>query len=199
MAPIVLKVKKLRVNPIQKSMSQWKSIVFEPNLAIKEKLRILSSKELIKNYRFLLIKREEVLTRRAEKKIDIINHIQYRDPTGRTLGCGCIYCQLRHAEWKKQQELNNIKQVINNLRRTSKIVSGLRISKNQYNYNNRTEYELGRVKINSLPFGKFCLKDPGFFDKHISKFESKAKIAEENYIKLKYGRQAIAKLTLIPG
>jgi hypothetical protein len=94
---------------------KYRDIITNSELSINNKIQILSFETLRRNYRFVLINTPTVYQKRLEEHYDkklIMYHIQYRDPSGETIGCGCTLCRVRHMEWKAQQELNKVNRII---------------------------------------------------------------------------------------
>jgi len=199
MAPLI--IKKIKTNRPSWFLTLWYKI----------KNLFLPSNELIRrNRKFLEVKNSEVLRKRQDYKIDIENHILYRDRTGKTLGCGCIHCQLRHSEYKSQQELNRLTRDIikyNNLNiRVNNTIRYIEVE--------NTEKKSIRIDpsphitiidpfaeelITRLPMGKYRLKDHEVYNKQIKRLTIRKTNIEQKYNRYKTGRQSIARITLIPG
>jgi len=51
---------------------------------------------------------KEVIQAREAANFDLVKHLKLRDTTGKTEGCGCLYCKLSHVIYREKQKLANV-------------------------------------------------------------------------------------------
>lgn len=81
------------------------------NLTGKERKEVLSNQKLTRYYKlFLRPRSEQKFETRAKYKLftyqNVKKHILMQDPSGKTKGCGCMYCVTKHLEYKYTKEYN---------------------------------------------------------------------------------------------
>jgi hypothetical protein len=98
------------------------------SLSAKDKFRIFKDKKLKKNIRFILVDDQKILAARARLGLinleAIIRHLEMFDNTGKTEGCGCALCRLKHREYQTTKLLNEKRKYISNLFRVGQSLKG---------------------------------------------------------------------------
>lgn len=98
-----------------------KSLLKNRSLLNKKEIKeVLSNQKLLRHYKWFLftpglsksekeLKKESVADLRVKWKLStyqqLKHHILLEDPSGKTKGCGCIICSLRHKEYKQKKSL----------------------------------------------------------------------------------------------
>ncbi len=117
-----------KVKKNQKRYFEQELALVNSQLSLKDKFRVLSSKKMKKNIKYILIDEElipndfteaDILVARSKLGLRnvsaVIRHFKLYDGVGRTIGCGCELCKYKHNEYKSIQHRNKKRRVLRGL------------------------------------------------------------------------------------
>lgn len=115
------------IDCFSKKKDKYLRIATNNNLSLKDKFEVVINPKLSKNFNFMIVNPNDQVKALREKYAfnfeELKRHIILRDATGETIGCGCILCQLRHAEFKNfermrilSKETAKLKQILQQLK-----------------------------------------------------------------------------------
>ena len=124
---------KIKIHSVGKKLKffkqKYQDILTSKTLTIDEKIDIIVSPVLNKNYKYLTNTYKNsirIAEKRKELQLDntyrIEFHLLKRDTSGKTIGCGCTLCQLKHLEYKVKQELDHYSKEYSKYQRIKSII-----------------------------------------------------------------------------
>jgi hypothetical protein len=157
-------------------------------ISVKDKVKIAQVHNFDDIIKIINVENSAVIAKRQEKKFDILNHLLHEDLTGKTRGCGCIICQMRHAAYKQQIELQKKEQLFKILSTAVERASRIQTRKFHKDIANPTATRI--EKISHIPYGRVYLRDPGKLMNKVYVLKKEKRECKNKYITLQKGINA---------